>query len=98
NTTRQVGSVLGSAAISALLSARMSAQGLGEAPAGEGGAGMGHIPAQVLDKLSTALAQSTLLPAGVLLIGAVASALFIGSRAAKPSDASGERVPVDVGH
>ncbi|RDI68612.1 DHA2 family efflux MFS transporter permease subunit [Nocardia pseudobrasiliensis] len=98
NTTRQVGSVLGSAAISALLAARMSAQGLGEAPAGEGGAGMGHIPAQVLDKLSTALAQSTLLPAGVLLIGAVASVLFVGSRAAKPSDAAGERVPVDVGH
>ncbi|MFI5777855.1 DHA2 family efflux MFS transporter permease subunit [Nocardia sp. NPDC051570] len=97
NTTRQIGSVLGSAAISALLSARMSAQGLGEAPAAEG-AGMGPIPAQILDKLSTALSQSMLLPAGVLLIGVAASALFIGSRTANRSDAPADRVPVDVGH
>ncbi|MFG1791617.1 DHA2 family efflux MFS transporter permease subunit [Nocardia sp. NPDC049149] len=77
NTTRQVGSVLGSAAISALVAARMSANGLGGGKVSEGGAGQGAIPEFVKDAFSTALSQSTLLPAGVLLIGLVASALFI---------------------
>ncbi|MEU2035707.1 DHA2 family efflux MFS transporter permease subunit [Nocardia amamiensis] len=77
NTTRQVGSVLGSAAISALVAARMTANGLGGGPVAEGGAGQGPIPAFVKDAFSTALSQSTLLPAGILLIGVIASALFI---------------------
>ncbi|MEU1206076.1 DHA2 family efflux MFS transporter permease subunit [Nocardia sp. NPDC005825] len=84
NTTRQVGSVLGSAAISALLSARISAQGLQSGPIGEGSGGksLSDLPAQVrdpiLEKLSTALSQSMYLPAAILLIGVVASAMFIG--------------------
>lgn len=77
NTTRQVGSVLGSAAISALIAARMSAQGLGGGQVGEGGVGQGPIPEFVKDGFSTALSQSILLPAGILLIGFVASALFV---------------------
>ncbi|MGX1778121.1 MFS transporter, partial [Nocardia brasiliensis] len=77
NTTRQVGSVLGSAAISALIAARMSAHGLGGGQVGEGGAGQGPIPEFVKDGFSTALSQSILLPAGILLIGFVASALFV---------------------
>ncbi|MFC8046882.1 DHA2 family efflux MFS transporter permease subunit [Nocardia sp. NPDC057353] len=76
NTTRQVGSVLGSAAISALISARIAAVGLEGGPAGEGMGG-GPVPEFVRDKFSTALAESILLPAGVLLIGVVASALFV---------------------
>lgn len=75
NTTRQVGSVLGSAAISALISARIAAAGLGGGPAAEGMGG--PVPEFVRDKFSTALAESILLPAGVLLIGVVASALFV---------------------
>ncbi|WP_405485531.1 DHA2 family efflux MFS transporter permease subunit [Nocardia sp. NBC_00511] len=84
NTTRQVGSVLGSAAISALLSARIAAQGLPGGPIGEGGGGqsLSNLPAVVrdpiLEKLSTALSQSLYLPAGILLIGVVASAMFVG--------------------
>ncbi|MGO4617764.1 DHA2 family efflux MFS transporter permease subunit [Nocardia sp. 2YAB30] len=85
NTTRQVGSVLGSAAISALIAARMSANGLGGGKVAEGGAGQGPIPEFVKDSFSTALGQSTLLPAGILLIGVVASALFI--RHGKPAPA-----------
>ncbi|WP_282786060.1 MULTISPECIES: DHA2 family efflux MFS transporter permease subunit [unclassified Nocardia] len=79
NTTRQVGSVLGSAAVAALLSARIAAQGLpSDSPIGEGAPGMGALPPEVLDKISTALSQSMYLPAGVLLVGVVASALFVG--------------------
>ncbi|MFE9327950.1 DHA2 family efflux MFS transporter permease subunit [Nocardia sp. NPDC052278] len=77
NTTRQVGSVLGSAAISALVAARMSANGLGGGKVSEGGAGQGPIPEFVKDAFSTALSQAILLPAGILLIGVIASALFI---------------------
>ncbi|MFF0452651.1 DHA2 family efflux MFS transporter permease subunit [Nocardia africana] len=87
NTTRQVGSVLGSAAISALVSARMSAQGLGSGQFGEGGGtGMGHIPEQIIDKFSTALGQAMILPGAILLIGVVASALFVGSSAKKQQE------------
>ncbi|MEU8898520.1 DHA2 family efflux MFS transporter permease subunit [Nocardia sp. NPDC048505] len=86
NTTRQVGSVLGSAAISALIAARLSANGLGGGgPVGEGGAGQGAVPAQIQDEFSSALGQSTLLPASILLIGVLATALFVShARGAKP--------------
>ncbi|WP_067688130.1 DHA2 family efflux MFS transporter permease subunit [Nocardia jejuensis] len=86
NTTRQVGSVLGSAGVSALLAARISAQHLPSGPIGEGGAGMGKMPAAVADKMSTALSQSMYLPAAILLIGVVASAFFVG----RPAPAGGK--------
>ncbi|WP_280437394.1 DHA2 family efflux MFS transporter permease subunit [Nocardia carnea] len=88
NTTRQVGSVLGSAAISALVAARMSAEGLGDQPAGEG-MGAAQVPEQVRDAFSSALSTSTFLPAALLLIGVVASALFIRNpvgRASGPAE------------
>ncbi|QBS41114.1 DHA2 family efflux MFS transporter permease subunit [Nocardia sp. CS682] len=91
NTTRQVGSVLGSAAISALIAARMSANGLGGGKVAEGGAGQGPIPEFVKDSFSTALGQSMLLPAGILLIGVIASALFI--RHGKPPVADPKDTP-----
>ncbi|MFI6868663.1 DHA2 family efflux MFS transporter permease subunit [Nocardia sp. NPDC050406] len=99
NTTRQVGSVLGSAAVAALLSSRIAAQHLPTTgPIGEGGAGMGDIPpevkAQVMDKLSTALSQSMYLPGAILLIGVVASALFVGRPAADA--AKPERAKADI--
>ncbi|PPJ28982.1 MFS transporter [Nocardia nova] len=98
NTTRQVGSVLGSAAISALISARMSAQGLGSGQFGEGGGtGMGHIPEQILDKFSTALGQAMILPGAILLIGVVASALFIGNSAKKQQKAEAGTEPEKAG-
>ncbi|MET7771235.1 DHA2 family efflux MFS transporter permease subunit [Nocardia sp. NPDC005366] len=87
NTTRQVGSVLGSAAISALIASRMSANGLGGGKVTEGGAGA--VPAHVKDAFSSALAESMLLPACVLVIGIVASALFVShtrGEAAGPAD------------
>ncbi|MBU3068037.1 DHA2 family efflux MFS transporter permease subunit [Nocardia sp. NEAU-G5] len=77
NTTRQLGSVLGSAAIAALISARMAANGLGGAGLSTGGGG--HLPAAALDRFSTALGQAMILPATVLLLGVAAAALFTGS-------------------
>lgn len=88
NTTRQVGSVLGSAAIGALVAARMSAEGLSGAPAGEG-MGAGPVPEPVREAFSAALSQSTYLPAALLLIGVVASALFIRNSATGPAAESG---------
>ncbi|WP_241387431.1 DHA2 family efflux MFS transporter permease subunit [Rhodococcus sp. CH91] len=81
NTTRQLGSVLGSAAIGALISSRTAAQGLGEMRVGEGGGAHpmdAGLPEQIADRFSTALSQSMLLPASILVVGVVASALFIG--------------------
>ncbi|MEV6278215.1 DHA2 family efflux MFS transporter permease subunit [Nocardia sp. NPDC051832] len=89
NTTRQVGAVLGSAAISALISARVAAHGLGSGKIAEGGAGQGPIPEPVKDSFSTALAQSMLLPAGILLLGILAAALFVSHGRSAPSDHTG---------
>ncbi|WP_199440254.1 DHA2 family efflux MFS transporter permease subunit [Umezawaea beigongshangensis] len=81
-TTRQMGFTLGSAVIGALLSALIAAQGLPSGPIGESGDGTAvrDLPPELRDavvaKTSTALSQSAYLPAVVLLIGLVASALF----------------------
>lgn len=77
NMTRQVGSVLGAAAITALLNARLAAElpGLdtaGGAAAAAGGSG-GELPAQVLDGFAAAMAQSVWLP----VIGFAAGALVV---------------------
>jgi hypothetical protein len=94
-TTHQLGFTLGSATISALLSARIAAQGLPDGPIGESGGGntVRDLPPElrevVLHKVSTALSQSLYLPALVLLIGLAASALFI-SRPSTASDPNAE--------
>jgi MFS family permease len=71
NTTRQVGAVLGSAGIAALMATRLSAV----LPAGSSGsveAGVAQLPPALHEAFSTAMAQALLLPAGVLLIGIAA--------------------------
>ena len=74
NATRQVGAVLGSAAIAVLIDARLAAEGL---PAFEGtGSTGGKLPAAFADGFSQAMATSILLPAAVLVLGLVASLLF----------------------
>ena len=78
NTTRQVGSVIGSSAIAALMSARLAAHlgpAAGDMTVGEGGtAGVGDVPPAVRDGLSAAFRESMLLPAGVLVVAAIAAA------------------------
>jgi MFS family permease len=74
NATRQVGAVLGSAAIAVLMDARLAAEGL-PSFGGEGG-GSGAMPAAVAESFSDAMAQSMLLPPAVLLLGLGAALLF----------------------
>ncbi len=74
NATRQVGAVLGSAAIAVLIDSRLAANGLDFSPS-EGGSG-GGLPAQVLQPFSDAMAEATLLPPAILLLGLVAALAF----------------------
>jgi EmrB/QacA subfamily drug resistance transporter len=72
NTTRQVGAVLGSAAIAVLMQSRIAAElpaAAGSSASAEGG---GTLPTILHAGFSTAMAQSLLLPAAVVLIGLVA--------------------------
>jgi EmrB/QacA subfamily drug resistance transporter len=73
NATRQVGAVLGSAAIAVLMDSRLAAQGLTFSPSEAGG---GNLPPQVFTAFSEAMAQSMLLPAGLLVIGLLAALAF----------------------
>lgn len=75
NTTRQMGSVLGSAAIAALLSGRLSAH-LPGATVGMHGVQGGVMPPQVAQAFSQALVEAMFLPATVVLIGLVAALFF----------------------
>ena len=70
NTTRTIGSVLGSAAIAAFMQARLEANLPGAGDAG-GDFGSGQLPDVVVGGFSDAMAQSMLLPACVLLVGVV---------------------------
>lgn len=74
NTTRQVGAVLGSAAIGALITARLAAQGL-DAGASEQ-QGVQDLPEVMLEPFSTAMAQSVWLPVAALSIGFLAAISF----------------------
>ncbi|MFC4605691.1 MFS transporter [Rhodococcus kronopolitis] len=87
NTTRQIGAVLGSAGIGALITSRLTANGV---PASGGEAVDGVLPDFIRDGFSTAMAQSVLLPAAVLMVGFVATLFF--ERPVRASDLP----PVDV--
>ena len=82
NTTRQVGAVLGSAAVAALLQARLSANLPGFDSAGSGAQQTSGqaLPSAVAGPFSDAMAQSMVLPAAALLVGVVVVLFF-----AKPS-------------
>jgi EmrB/QacA subfamily drug resistance transporter len=87
NTTRQIGAVLGSAAIAVLIQARLAAE-LPPAPGAAGGASPmsfgGSLPEALHDGFSTAMGQSILLPAAVILLGAAVALFF-----AKPQAVNG---------
>jgi hypothetical protein len=75
NTARQVGAVLGSAAIAVLMENRLAAELPGAGKMAEG-AGTTQLPPQAHQGFADAMAQSLLLPAAVLLIGLVAVLCF----------------------
>lgn len=93
NTTRQIGAVLGSAAIAAIMQARLAA----ELPAGAGGhldqasMGGGRIPAFLVDGFSKAMGQSLLLPAAVAALGLVAVIFFARPHLSAAAQAPAER-------
>lgn len=88
NTTRQIGAVLGSAAIAVLIQARLAA----ELPAGGPGTDnmefSGRLPESLHEGFSTAMGQSILLPAAVILVGAAVALFF-----AKPKAVHGWSAP-----
>jgi EmrB/QacA subfamily drug resistance transporter len=78
NTTRQVGSVLGSAGMAAFMTSRISAEMppmLTEVP-GEGS--MTRLPTFVHEPFAAAMSQSMLLPAFFALFGVVAAMFLLG--------------------
>lgn len=76
NTTRQIGAVLGSAAIAAVMQARLN-ENLPHAPAGAAPAGEGPLPEFLRAGFSTAMGQSMFVPAAVILIGVLAAIFFV---------------------
>jgi len=76
NTTRQVGAVLGSAAIAALIESRLSANLPGVPQTVQSSGGTVKLPPQVADGFASAMSQSMLLPAAVLLLAVAAALAF----------------------
>ncbi|MFC9332742.1 DHA2 family efflux MFS transporter permease subunit [Arthrobacter sp. NPDC057009] len=84
NTTRQIGAVLGSAAIAVVMQARLAA----ELPAATGTPGVageasgfgGQLPPALHDGFSTAMGQSIVLPAAVIVLGAAVALFFAGHK------------------
>jgi len=80
NTTRQIGAVLGSAAIAVLMQSRLAAElpAAAGAPAGESShmSFGGRLPEALHEAFSTAMAQSIMLPAGVIVLGAAVALFF----------------------
>jgi EmrB/QacA subfamily drug resistance transporter len=76
NTTRQIGGVLGSAAIAALIESRLAANGLHSTSSGAQFSGS-KLPAFVQQPFTDAMAQSILLPAVVALLGAIVVLFFV---------------------
>jgi EmrB/QacA subfamily drug resistance transporter len=87
NTTRQIGAVLGSAAIAVLIQSRLAAE-LPAAPGGAEGASPmsfgGALPEALHEGFATAMGQSIMLPAAVILLGAAVALFF-----AKPEAVDG---------
>lgn len=83
NTTRQIGAVLGSAAVAALIQSRLAA----ELPSSGSGAPVneasmsGALPEFLHAGFSTAMSQSTLLPAVAVLLGAILAAFYAKPKA-----------------
>ncbi|WP_188836111.1 MFS transporter [Flexivirga endophytica] len=91
NMTRQVGAVIGSAAIAAVMESRLHAhlgESAGSYSATEGAAGAaGHLPAFVADGFSRAMGEALYLPAGIAIVAVLAVVFF--------RNPHGERTKID---
>jgi len=70
NTTRTVGSVIGSAAIAAFMQGRLDVQ-FPQASTSTSGFGSGKLPPFIVDGFATAMSQTILLPAAVMALGVI---------------------------
>lgn len=78
NTTRQLGAVLGSAAVASLMEARLAAELGGSAAApGVGATESARLPEAVVAAFSAAMAQTMWLPAGAAVLGVLAAVLLL---------------------
>ncbi|MDH6676430.1 EmrB/QacA subfamily drug resistance transporter [Rhodococcus sp. LBL1] len=97
NTTRQVGAVLGSAAMGALMTSRITSElstlGVGGVKVGEAHFQGGQLPAMVREPFATAMSQSAMLPAAVLMLGFAVVLFFVNPRAGQPV----QEVPATAG-
>ncbi|PZF58061.1 MFS transporter [Curtobacterium sp. MCBD17_013] len=85
NTTRQIGAVLGSAGIAALMESRISAEFPHSGGAGNSGSAssaIGVLPSFLKLPFSTAMGQALVLPAAVLIVAIVAALFFAKPKAA----------------
>ncbi len=94
NATRTVGSVIGSAAIAAFMQARLESNLPGAASAG-GDFSAGRLPDAIAGPFSTAMAQSILLPAGVILLGLIAVLFLRHSRHTVEAAPQREQAPAE---
>ena len=97
NTTRTIGSVLGSAAIAVFMQSRIEANIPGAADAPGGSFGSGALPDVVAEPFATAMAQSVLLSAAAMLVGVVAVLFLRRPKATSTEDwqAANEAVAAD---
>lgn len=92
NSTRQVGAVLGSAAIAVIMEAQLTAQFGAQASGSESFDNAGALPDFVQPGFATAMGNSLLLPAAVLVVGLIAVLFFArpaGLVTKQPAAASG---------
>ena len=80
NATRQVGAVLGAAAIAVLMDSRLAANLPGAGTGGSTAFTGGALPQQLLAPFSQAMSQAMLLPPAVLLLGLGAAMFFATPR------------------
>jgi EmrB/QacA subfamily drug resistance transporter len=101
NSMRQVGAVLGSAAIAAVMQAQLAARLPGGGSAASMAESSGRLPAVLQAGFASAMATSMLVPAGAALAGAVIT-VFFAARAARqpwrPPTAAGEQAAADAVH
>jgi EmrB/QacA subfamily drug resistance transporter len=88
NATRQVGAVLGSAAIAVLMDARLAAHLPGVAAGSPEAGGGGALPRALHAPFSDAMSQSMLLPAAMMVVGLLSVLLFVTPRHMSRPDSS----------
>lgn len=95
NTTRTIGSVIGSASIAAFMQARLEANlpGAGDAGTSFGG---GVLPPQIVEGFSTAMGQSLLLPIGVIVLGLVAVLFMRRPSVIRPHGSPRDAAPAEA--